>query len=715
MINFQIRAFLILAFCTFTFSDVSAAEPLVWSVNSAADALRGEAIGVSIDKNGRITAAPAVNEIASAGQPYVWAAALDPQGNVYLATGPEGLLFKVTKDGKSSVFADFDEINVSAIAVARNGDIFVSTSPDGKVYKTDPTGKFSVYFEPGEKYIWALAVLPDGSLAVGTGDQGKIYRVQSAGAKPSASLLYDSSEMHIISLAIDRSGDLLAGTDPGGIVLRIQRDGKAFALLDSPLREVHKIAVGSDGSVYALLLGDSVSAAKPAEPAATASPATITVEKPNPMQPPPPRRSKYDLNGAKSAVYKIRPGGGDTIIWSSQSISAFSIETGQGIVYIGTTDRGRIYSVNDTGDETLLVQTEEGQISRLIRSQRELFAAASNPGKLYKIGSESVPTGEYRSPVLDAKSAASWGSISWTSSGSVRIETRVGNTEKPDETWTAWEPVRSESPRGSIAGSPTRYMQWRAILTGPSASLSEVNVLFLPQNIAPEITSVQILPANVGLLANPPIQIDPNIALAGLDPAVFGIVVAAQPPRRVYLRGARGFLWTAEDRNGDKLEYDIYIREISEKDFVQISKGLSENFYSLDGLALRDGRYVLRIVVRDTPSNPVNTALYGEFQTEPFYVDNSPPVITVNPAIKSKPLTITFSATDKTSYIARAEYSIDGGDWQSIAPADGIADSPEENFVLELPIMAAGTHLITLRVFDSSGNIATASETVRIN
>ncbi|MCV4784993.1 hypothetical protein OFM36_36735, partial [Escherichia coli] len=80
-------------------------------------------------------------------------------------------MFKVTKDGKSSVFADFDEINVSAIAVARNGDIFVATSPDGKVYKIDSTGKFSVYFEPGEKYIWALDVLPDGSLAVGTGDQ----------------------------------------------------------------------------------------------------------------------------------------------------------------------------------------------------------------------------------------------------------------------------------------------------------------------------------------------------------------------------------------------------------------------------------------------------------------------------------------------------------------------------------------------------------------
>src|SRR4029079_7957812 len=130
--------------------------------------------------------------------------------------------------------------------------------PDGKVYRIDSSGKAEVYFDPKEKYIWALALMPDGRLAVGTGENGKIFRVKSANAPPESSLIADTSQTHIVSLATDKNGDLYAGTDSNGLVLRIGADGKPFALLDSPLRELHQIAVGPDGSIYALAIGESV-------------------------------------------------------------------------------------------------------------------------------------------------------------------------------------------------------------------------------------------------------------------------------------------------------------------------------------------------------------------------------------------------------------------------------------------------------------------------
>jgi sugar lactone lactonase YvrE len=145
------------------------------------------------------------------------------------------------------------------------------------VYQIDGSGKASVYFEPKEKYIWSLAVMNDGSLAVGTGETGKLYRVRTSNAAPEGSLMFDSSETHIISLATDKSGNLYAGTDAGGQVIRFGSDGKPFALLDSPLREIHELAVGPDGSVYVLALGESASAGKPAEPSASPSPDTKTV------------------------------------------------------------------------------------------------------------------------------------------------------------------------------------------------------------------------------------------------------------------------------------------------------------------------------------------------------------------------------------------------------------------------------------------------------
>src|SRR4026209_661414 len=124
--------------------------------------------------------------------------------------------------------------------------------------------------------------MSDGSLTVGTGDGGKLYRVRAANASPESSLMFDSSETHIISLATDQNGNLFVGTDSNGLVLKFGADGKPFALLDSPLREIHELAVGPDGSVYALALGESASVAKP--PEASASPSadakTVAADKP---------------------------------------------------------------------------------------------------------------------------------------------------------------------------------------------------------------------------------------------------------------------------------------------------------------------------------------------------------------------------------------------------------------------------------------------------
>ena len=75
-----------------------------------------------------------------------------------------------------------------------------------------------------------------------------------------------------MSLAVSAQGDLIAGTDPGGLVLRISPDGKAFALFDAPLREIHSLAAAADGSIYALGLSDAASGRQTSTPAAAAVP-----------------------------------------------------------------------------------------------------------------------------------------------------------------------------------------------------------------------------------------------------------------------------------------------------------------------------------------------------------------------------------------------------------------------------------------------------------
>ena len=713
------KKFLPVIVVVFVFSAICfAAGPSIWSVNSRSDVVKGDARGVSIDSDGTISLAPKLTEVFKTGQSYIWSSVVDAAGNVYLGTGGEGKIFKVDASGKGSLFSDLAEMNVSALVLGRSGEIFAATSPDGKVYKIDVSGKADVYFEPKEKYIWSLAVLSDGSLVVGTGDGGKIYKVKAANATPASSLLFDTSETHIISLATDKQGNLYAGSDSNGLVMRFGPDGKPFGLLDSPLREIHDLAVAADGSVYVLALGESASAPKAAD-AAAATPAApeskaVSADKPNPLTPEAAPKSRYDLSAAKSAVYHILPDGQVDVLWASPTITGFSLsanQAGNGVL-IGTSDKGRIYNITNDGRDTLLLQTDANQISTLRSVGNGMIATSSNQGSLYRFGLETVAEGTYNSAVLDAKTTATWGRIWWRSSGNVAIQTRTGNTEKADETWSAWSAAFSDQKGGQIASPKARYLQWRANLKPfnmafddkqfrlTTTSLSEVSVAFIARNIAPEILSIQVLPTNVGLAANPPQQIDPNIELSGLDPITFGIPNAAVPPRRVYQRGATSLQWTAEDRNGDKLVYDVYYKEVGDTNFKLLRGGLTENFIAIDGQSLADGRYIFKIVARDTPSNPAGLALSGERVTEPIEIDNTPPVVTVVSSTSAKAV---FAATDKASYLVRAEYSINGGEWRPIYADDGISDSPTETYSVDIPT-AAGEYAVTIRVYDVNGN-----------
>src|SRR6266481_654722 len=253
-------------FCFGLVSNAFAGEPVVWEMSSRNDLLKGEARGVSVTDSGVLRLAPGFRQIFDTEQAYVWSTAVDSGGNVYLGTGHDGKIFRVTHDGKGSLLYKTPELDVTALVVATDGAIYAATSPDGKVYRVTADGKATVYFDPADKYIWSLAILSDGSLAVGTGDNGKLYRVRAAGAKPESSLLINTNQTHVISLAVNAQGDLIAGTDPGGLVLRISPDGKAFGLFDAQLREIHALAPAADGSIYVLALGEAATTTRAPAP-----------------------------------------------------------------------------------------------------------------------------------------------------------------------------------------------------------------------------------------------------------------------------------------------------------------------------------------------------------------------------------------------------------------------------------------------------------------
>jgi len=294
------------------------------------------------------------------------------------------------------------------------------------------------------------------------------------------------------------------------------------------------------------------------------------------------------------------------------------------------------------------------------------------------------------------------------------LQTRSGNSDKPDATWSDWSTSYRDANGSQISSPKARFIQWRAVLRGPSSTLEDVSLAYLPRNVAPEVLSISVLPPGVALQPQPQIQADPNIESAGLDPAMFGMVAQTQP-RRVFQRGARALQWQSEDRNGDTLEYAVYYRSLNEMNFRLLKDHVRENFYTLDGASLADGRYVFKVIASDAPDNPTAAALTGERISETVDIDNTPPSVRAvgAPAVVGDRVRVSFEAEDTTGRIKRADVSVDGGVWREVFPDDGIADSQRERFSLDLPVAGPGEHTISLRAYDNSSNVGTVSVVIR--
>lgn len=694
---------------------------IFWTINKLDDIERGDAANVSVADDGRVTLAPQFDLVYDTHEAYVWSMAADSKGTIYLGTGHDGKIFKVLPDGNGNVLADTEQLDVTALAVDSQDRLYAGTSPDGKVYRISASGELSVLFDPEDKYIWSLVFDRSGNLVVGTGDKGKIYKVDPSG-KPS--LLIDTDESNIMSLAVASDSTLLAGTDPSGLVLKISPNGKAFALFDSPMKEIHALLPSADGSLFALGMSDSsnrAGAATAAKPETISSGTIIRLSTSGEQEDEVPAVSSSDsLSGGetfKSAIYSIAADGQSDVVWNSGAGVAFSLlEAGKDEVLVGTGDKGRIFSVSRSQKTTLLLQSPEEQTSVLVRSKNTVYAASSNLGKLFKMDGGPATSGTLTSPVRDARFVATWGKISWKGTG-VILQTRSGNTETPDSTWSDWSAEASNAQGSAVTSPPARFLQWRATLKrdiGAAPFLDSVTLAYLPRNVAPVVTSLSVLPSGVGLQEQPQQPIDPGILSSGLNPAIFGFS-SSIPPRKVFQKGARSLQWSATDGNGDDVSYSVYYRGANESAWHPLALNLKSNYYTVDADALADGTYVFKVVASDLPNNPSARALTGERTSDPIEVDNTPPVVKAEPArIDGRNVTVLFSASDATSTIKRTEYSVNGGAWQLLFPEEGISDSRSERYLLRVQFASDGEHTIALRSADQNLNVGSAKVVVEV-
>ncbi|MFI5078132.1 MAG: SMP-30/gluconolactonase/LRE family protein, partial [Vicinamibacteria bacterium] len=304
---------------------LQAASTGFWVVATQADFLKGDADAVSIDTDGRVTIAPALELLGEVGTPAVWRIAA-ARGQAWAATGHDGKLWSFPGQGPPKVLFDAPELDLQAIAAGPQGSVLVGSAPDGKVYRVAADGTSTTLFDPEDKYIWAIAVAPDGTTYVGTGAKGKVYKVPAAGG--AGTLFYDSGTEHVSALAFDAAGTLLVGTSTPGRVVRLDADGKAFVILEAGYQEVRSLRVAG-GVTYATAAGPATGAPATSSPSPTADTSTavtmstevtVIAGSDSSIVTTAPASSGGDSRASgpqKGAIYQIAADGDWTTVWES--------------------------------------------------------------------------------------------------------------------------------------------------------------------------------------------------------------------------------------------------------------------------------------------------------------------------------------------------------------------------------------------------------------
>ena len=162
--------------------------------------------------------------------------------------------------------------------------------------------------------------------------------------------------------------------------------------------------------------------------------------------------------------------------------------------------------------------------------------------------------------------------------------------------------------------------------------------------------------------------------------------------------------WKGSDPNGDKLIYDLEYRLKGEKNYRKLANNLETSYYKFNAYLMPSGIYDFRITASDKYDNPVNEIKTKTLEVFNIKYDNDPPeIFDFNVSGEGANRKVTFRVEDKLSFIKTVRYSTITGEWRYIVPDDGLLDSMNETFSIDMKNDAESSS-ITIEVMDTDGN-----------
>ncbi len=593
------------------------------------------------------------------GTKYIWDLALDKAGNLYVATGDHGEIYRVTPKGEHSVFFKSDETHIRVLAFDAQENLIAGSDGSGLIYRISPAGEGFVLYSAPKKEITALALDHAGNIYAAAVGEKRSSGGPGGGALAAALLNLSANSPAAgaapqtpgITVTPVPSAPQVAGPFPfpgGGVssgsdVYRIAPDGSPTRVWSSHEDIVYALAFDSQGR---LLAG----------------------------------------TGNRGHIFAItgQDDFSDLLKATASQVTRFAKAPG-GSLYAATSNLGKVFVLGPGPEAEGTYESDVFDAKIFSRWGRAEFRGTGSVDLYARSGNVDNPDRNW-SP---------WKKIDLAANSETGI---------PAARYAQWKAVLH-------AGTGAPGVDSVALSYLPKNAAPEIDDVTVQVGV-----KYQSMPKISGNTVG---SDSSGSSFGGSSFGGSGQHFEAPPPSS-HDRDSIGVKWSAHDDNDDQLVYSLYYRGDGETRWLLLKDNLTDKAYSFDASLLPDGGYTVKVVASDAPSHSPGEALTVSKESRRFEVDTTPPhVEALAASLEAREIHITFRAVDGFSSIKRAEYSVDASDWKYVEPVGQLSDAKTENYDFKVTPEAAkdggasSEHVVVVRVYDRYDNMGAAKILVR--
>jgi hypothetical protein len=529
-------------------------------------------------------------------------------GALYAGTSPNGKIVRVDPEsGKGTTFFEPKEAYIWAMQWLPSGELAVATGVEGKLFRVSASGEGKVVFDSPETHLRSLAVKRDGTLLAGGSAKGRIYEVRPEGG---AHALYDSALNEISAIYVDSSGigwasgvsNVLPATAPAK-----SQQAKPAAQQQTQATTTAEQKPESTPTAEVTFSFDDNAASQSASQSGSGELYRINpdgfVE------------IARKFNG--EMIYGISGGANGSLLLSTGPQGRVYEMKGGEVSLIATVPEKQVVSITGSGSDALITTTNSGAVYRVSNTPAataEFRSAAKDVERFsrfgtYRIDGSDVDGGHVAIAFRSGNTRTP--DATWSPWSAAKAATE-GSVDAPAGRYVQWKLTAPKPVATTVIDSVVvAFVNRNVAPVIDSLTVQDPAVVYITGSYPPSPQVVEATnPDEYGIFTS--LEAPRNLS---------------DPGKKVFRKGFRTVTWRAHDDNNDSLRYAVSFRRKGSANWLRLRENLDETAINFDTSQLPDGTYELRLVASDSIDNP-EAAMSDVKEGVDFQVDNTAPSLT---------------------------------------------------------------------------------------